>query len=81
MRGRELIERGAIDIRLCFYRKFLPTSRSYGDFDNLAKAVCDALNGVVYKDDSQIVKCTIEKRQDKENPRTEIFVCSIAGIL
>lgn len=81
MRGREIIDKSAVDIRLCFYRKFAPTSRNYGDFDNLAKAVCDALNGIVYKDDSQIVKCTIEKRQDKENPRIEVYVCNIAGIL
>lgn len=31
------------------------------DVDNIAKAVCDALNGIAYKDDSQIVKLTVEK--------------------
>lgn len=81
MHGRNIIDKGAVDIRICLYRKFAPTSRNYGDFDNLAKAICDALNGVLYKDDCQIVKCTIEKRQDKENPRVEIFACGVVGIL
>lgn len=73
MRGYKIID-CAVEVTLVFYRKFAPTSRSYGDFDNLAKAICDALNGIVYKDDSQIVRCKIEKRQDKENPRVEISV-------
>ena len=76
MRERKIIER-EIAVTLIFYRKYSPTSRSYGDFDNLAKAVCDALNGIVYKDDSQIVRCVIEKRCDKENPRVEIDVSPI----
>jgi Holliday junction resolvase RusA-like endonuclease len=31
------------------------------DWDNLSKAVCDALNGVVYKDDGQIISAHIKK--------------------
>lgn len=31
------------------------------DLDNIAKAICDALNGEAYKDDSQIVRLTVEK--------------------
>lgn len=31
------------------------------DVDNLAKMVGDALNGVLWKDDAQIVKCTVLK--------------------
>ena len=31
------------------------------DVDNIAKAVCDALNGVAYKDDSQVVDLTVRK--------------------
>jgi Holliday junction resolvase RusA-like endonuclease len=31
------------------------------DCDNIAKAVCDALNGVAYADDSQISMCTVLK--------------------
>lgn len=31
------------------------------DWDNLAKSICDALNGVTYVDDSQIVGGTVRK--------------------
>ncbi len=31
------------------------------DCDNLAKVICDALNGIAYYDDSQIVEITISK--------------------
>ena len=34
------------------------------DLDNLAKAVLDAMNGVVYLDDNQICRLTIEKKYD-----------------
>ena len=33
-----------------------PQSRNYGDLDNLLKAVKDAMNGICYKDDSQVVQ-------------------------
>lgn len=36
-----------------------PTKRP--DLDNVAKTICDALNGVAYKDDSQIVRLVISK--------------------
>jgi Holliday junction resolvase RusA-like endonuclease len=32
------------------------------DLDNVLKVLCDALNGVAYKDDSQVVAITAEKR-------------------
>lgn len=31
------------------------------DFDNIGKAICDALNGVAYKDDSAINDCRVVK--------------------
>ena len=40
-----------------------PTTKP--DFDNLAK-VCDALNGVVWKDDAQIVDGSVRKRYARE---------------
>lgn len=43
------------------------------DLDNYAKAVMDALNGVAYKDDSQIVELRVEKK-----PRRKTYVdCDI----
>ncbi len=41
------------------------------DIDNIAKIICDALNGVAYKDDSQIVELTIIKRYAAE-PKVKI---------
>jgi Holliday junction resolvase RusA-like endonuclease len=32
------------------------------DFDNIAKIISDACNGIVYKDDAQIVHAVIAKR-------------------
>lgn len=37
------------------------------DIDNIAKIVLDGLNGVAYKDDSQVCKLEIIKRYDYEN--------------
>ena len=31
------------------------------DADNIAKAVCDALNGIAYKDDKQITRLKVDK--------------------
>jgi Holliday junction resolvase RusA-like endonuclease len=39
--------------------KINPTSKP--DWDNLGKAAADALNGIVYKDDAQIVRGSVEK--------------------
>lgn len=43
------------------------------DCDNIAKAVLDALNGIAYHDDSQIVELTVRKRYS-ETPRCEITI-------
>lgn len=43
------------------YRKFKRTSRRFGDCDNLYKVATDAMNKIVYEDDSQIVRCIVEK--------------------
>ena len=44
------------------------------DWDNFHKLACDALEGVVYEDDSQIQEAHVVKAYDKENPRTEILI-------
>ena len=48
-----------------------PTKRP--DLDNIAKAVLDALNGLAYQDDSQIVSLTVNKFYS-EVPGVEIFI-------
>ena len=38
-----------------------PMGKNHGDCDNLAKGVLDSLNGIAYKDDSQIVSLEVHK--------------------
>jgi crossover junction endodeoxyribonuclease RusA len=61
---------GDIAIELRFYR----ATRRRCDWDNLAKLVCDALNGIAWRDDDQIVLALIGKAHDPVNPRTEVTV-------
>ena len=44
------------------------------DWDNFHKISQDALTGIVWVDDSQIQRATVEKYYDKQNPRTVIEV-------
>lgn len=50
---------GAVKIAVDIYQNRKPTSLNYGDADNHLKAVCDALNGICYIDDRQIVYATV----------------------
>lgn len=43
------------------------------DCDNIAKIVCDALNGLAYYDDSQICELTVIKHYS-ETPRVEVKI-------
>ena len=45
-----------------------PTSKRLGDLDNMVKGVTDAISGLVYVDDSQIVNLGISKYYS-ETPR------------
>lgn len=44
------------------------------DWDNFHKISMDAMTGLVWDDDSQIEKATVEKHKDKLNPRIEINI-------
>ena len=44
------------------------------DLDNAAKSICDAMNGIVYSDDSQIQELKITANIDRDNPRAEVSV-------
>jgi len=46
------------------------------DLDNVAKAWSDALNGVVFKDDSQIILYSLEKRYGPQ----ALVVCTVRSI-
>jgi Holliday junction resolvase RusA-like endonuclease len=50
-------------------------SQRAGDFDNLAKPVCDAATGILWHDDRQVARATVEKivGAQGEEPRLEII--------
>lgn len=73
MSGREPLT-GEICAAIKLYRKYQPTARNYGDVDNHLKALFDGMNKIVFVDDSQIIRCVVEKFTDKENPRAEIII-------
>lgn len=52
---------------------YLKTKRK-ADIDNFNKIYFDALSGIVWEDDSQIVEHHVSKRYDAKNPRIEVEV-------
>lgn len=49
------------------------------DGDNILKAVKDALNGIIWRDDSQVVRATVEKRYS-DRPLVGIEVTLLDGL-
>lgn len=74
---------GAVEIHITAYRA-LPQSRPLKvthepdtfmpDVDNLCKIFLDALNGVAYKDDSQVVYLIAKKQDRKRRPKEFVTV-------
>jgi Holliday junction resolvase RusA-like endonuclease len=60
-------DRGLIAEGLLF-----PTKKP--DADNIAKVICDALNGVAYGDDTQVVSLTVMKEYTDAYPRVEGYI-------
>lgn len=62
MNGREPIK-GAIKMTVDIYKPKPKdvTSRNWGDLDNHVKAIMDALIGIAYDDDRQVVEITARK--------------------
>ena len=52
----------------------LPTKKP--DIDNLAKIILDALNGIAYHDDAQIVRLTVQKSYSRE-PRVAVKISEV----
>lgn len=46
------------------------------DCDNIGKIVCDALNGVAWNDDSQVVTLTVQKRYTDQEPSLCVSIYS-----
>ena len=63
-------DRGLIAEGLLF-----PTKKP--DADNIAKVICDALNGVAYGDDTQVVSLTVIKEYTDAEPRVEVYIDNI----
>lgn len=64
MAGKKIFT-GAINIYIDLYKNCKPTSRKYGDADNHAKAILDALNNIVFADDAQVVHLAVHKYKSK----------------
>lgn len=64
---------GAIVMVVHVYRKIKLLSTNYGDADNHVKSVMDALSGICYKDDSQIVMPIPFKHYGKSKVVVELF--------
>ena len=51
--------------------------RKAGDLDNYLKSLQDALKGVAWLDDSQVVEIHAFRHDDKDNPRVEIEILEV----
>jgi Holliday junction resolvase RusA-like endonuclease len=60
---------------------YVATDRIHRDVDNLAKLTLDALNGHIYKDDSQIDELSVRRVfvNDKTLGRTDVEVYQLEG--
>jgi Holliday junction resolvase RusA-like endonuclease len=71
--GRFAISDGQVAVTLRVYRP-----RKSGDLDGRIKIVLDALQGVAYRDDSQVVALHAYRFDDKARPRVEVEVAAHA---
>lgn len=65
---RQMLD-GPVMVTLDWYR-----SRKAGDLDKRIGVLLDALQGVAYHNDSQIVELRARRYDDKRNPRVEVTV-------
>lgn len=49
-------------------------ARKAGDLDGFFKGLLDAMNGIAYTDDRQIVELHAYREDDKDDPRVEVRV-------
>ena len=49
-------------------------ARRAGDLDNSLKVLLDALNGIAFEDDSQVVEIHARREEDPANPRVEVQI-------
>ena len=54
------------------YVWFRPANR--GDLDNISKLLWDSMQGILFKNDSQVFRRYDEKSIDRENPRVDLLI-------
>lgn len=64
--GAQLID-GNVALTVRWYRE-----RKSGDLSNRLKILEDSLQGILFDNDSQIVRIVAERYDDKHNPRVEV---------
>lgn len=57
------------------YKIIRPTKKP--DVDNLTKIIADSLNGIAYRDDSQIVDCSCKKFYG-EKPLVKVYIADMS---
>lgn len=67
--GLYFIEEGEVRVTIDWYR-----GRKSGDLDKRQGVALDALQGVLYRSDSQIVDLHSRRFEDKKNPRIVVTV-------
>lgn len=65
---------GDLQLRCWFYRK----NAVAADTTNLVKVVEDGLNGIAWVDDKQIKSLRADQEIDRDNPRTEVEIWTLA---
>jgi Holliday junction resolvase RusA-like endonuclease len=75
MAGAEPIV-GPVRVEVSFWR----SSKRRCDLDNLVKSVTDALNGLAYVDDQQIVELVARKGMDRAHPRAVVAITALEAI-
>ena len=63
---------GPVSVRVDIYR-----ARAMGDLDNRAKVLLDALQGIAYVDDKQIVEIHSRRFDDPGDPRAEVLIVDL----
>lgn len=72
---RSQMFRGPIRVEITWYR-----ARKSGDLDKRLGVVLDALQGVFYANDAQIVELSAKRFDDAANPRIEVTVFSLPAV-